>query len=97
MGGRNQRDRMSKSGFATPAPDDRVGFGDRGSQLVFAVNLLLARKFHCRACGGRNGYRSRSRNENERLFLRLVLLRAVRCEVCRARFYAPFFMRMKAG
>ena len=61
------------------------------------MRFLLAKEFHCPACGGREGYRSRSRNEGERFFLRLFLLYAVRCESCRARYYVPFYMRKKPG
>ena len=59
------------------------------------MRLILTRQFRCPACGGREGYRSRSRNESEKVFLRFFLLRAIRCVSCRGRYYAPFFMRMR--
>ena len=44
-------------------------------------------EYQCVGCGGYDAYRSRPRNSFEKWALRLMLLRAVRCNHCYRRSY----------
>jgi len=49
----------------------------------------LFREFHCRHCGGREGFASRPRNLLERYLLPALRLRPARCGDCYDRSWRP--------
>jgi len=56
---------------------------------------MLSKEFHCRDCGGGEGYRSRPRTAVEKYVLPLMWLRPVRCCGCFRRYWVPTFVHVR--
>jgi hypothetical protein len=62
---------------------------------LLRFNVMFARLYECRDCGGFNGYRSRPKNFTERFLLPLLLLRPARCGDCFKRSYQSAFVKVR--
>jgi hypothetical protein len=56
---------------------------------------MLSREFHCRDCGGAEGYPARPRTVVEKYVLPRLLMRPVRCSTCFRRSWVPLFVHIR--
>lgn len=72
----------------------KLGMFMARAPVVYAAirnKVAPAKRYRCRDCGGKIGFRSRPHNSMERYILPLLLTRAVRCAECFRRDYRLIF------